>query len=94
MDARIQKAKDFLQYMQNWKGSVRHSKHFVSDQLWFDLQSMILGLSSKGQTGKVSKLQDKACYSKPGCTGKCVLSGQRVKRAERPHKVLSVYVNC
>lgn len=44
MDTRIQKAKDFLQYMQNWKGSVRHSKHFVSDQLWFDLQSMILGL--------------------------------------------------
>jgi hypothetical protein len=44
MDTRIQKAKDFLQYMQKWKGSVVLSiQSIVSDQL-FDLQSMILSL--------------------------------------------------
>ena len=61
-DTRIQRAKDFLQYMQRWKGSVAHAKNFVSDQLWFDLQSMILGLE---QVVKVKQARFPHSKTKP-----------------------------
>lgn len=45
-DRRIVKLQRALSYFQNWKSSISSSKEFLSDKLWFDLQSMILGFVS------------------------------------------------
>ena len=38
------KAREFLNYLQKWKDNAESPKEFLSDQLWFDLRSMIIGL--------------------------------------------------
>ena len=43
-DARLLKAREFLNYLQKWKDNAESTKEFLSDQLWFDLRSMIIGL--------------------------------------------------
>jgi hypothetical protein len=40
-DARISKAKYFLEYLKEWKAKSSSTKHFLSAQLWFDLRAMI-----------------------------------------------------
>lgn len=43
-DPRLLKAKEFLDYLKDWKAKAESPKEFLSDQLWFDLRSMIIGL--------------------------------------------------
>lgn len=43
-DTRLIKAQEFLEYLQRWKDNASSPKEFLSDQLWFDLRSMITGL--------------------------------------------------
>ena len=43
-DTRLIKAREFLDYLQRWKDNASSPKEFLSDQLWFDLRSMITGL--------------------------------------------------
>ncbi|KAL9977997.1 hypothetical protein ACROYT_G015469 [Oculina patagonica] len=43
-DPRSLKAREFLDYLQRWEENVSSPKEFLSDQLWFDLRSMIMGL--------------------------------------------------
>ena len=43
-DARLLKAREFLNYLQKWKDNAESPKEFLSDQSWFDLRSMIIGL--------------------------------------------------
>ncbi|XP_028418403.1 uncharacterized protein LOC114543743 [Dendronephthya gigantea] len=45
-DRRIVKMQEALQYFRNWKSTISTSKQFLSEKLWFDLQSMILGFVS------------------------------------------------
>lgn len=42
-DRRIVKMQEALQYFRDWKSNISSSKQFLSEKLWFDLQSMILG---------------------------------------------------
>lgn len=43
-DTRLIKAREFLDYLQRWKDNANSPKGILSDQLWFDLRSMIIGL--------------------------------------------------
>lgn len=43
-DARVVRAKEFLQDMTKWRESCSDPKNFFSDKLWFDMQAMVLGL--------------------------------------------------
>lgn len=43
-DARIVKAKEFIQDMETWRVTCQDPRHFFSDKLWFDLQAMVFGL--------------------------------------------------
>ncbi len=43
-DEKISKCKEFMEYLREWKKNAAESKHFLSDQLWFDLRSMTYGL--------------------------------------------------
>jgi len=43
-DARIIKAKEFIDHLKTWKGNTKTAKEFISDKLWFDLQAMVIGL--------------------------------------------------
>ena len=48
-DIRIPKLDKFLVYLQKWQEEVKESgqsRHFISDKLWFDLQSMIHGFKA------------------------------------------------
>lgn len=49
-DERIKKLDSFLTFLSNWKAEISgeggNSKHFISDKLWFDLQSMIHGFKA------------------------------------------------
>ena len=42
-DARLLAANEFLQFLTDWKSQATSPKHFLSDKLWFDLKSMIVG---------------------------------------------------
>ena len=53
-DPRLLQLKACLEYFKNWKGKVSDGKEFLSDKLWYDLQSMILGFISVVQV-KLSK---------------------------------------
>ena len=43
-DARVVRAKGFLQDMSMWRESCTDPKNFLSHKLWFDMQAMVLGL--------------------------------------------------
>ena len=46
-DERLQKLNKFYHWMCNWASETQgNSKHFISNKLWFDLQSMCLGFQS------------------------------------------------
>ena len=43
-DSRIVKAKEFVEDLREWKGGCASPKNFLSEKLWFDLQSTVYGL--------------------------------------------------
>ena len=49
-DRRLTKLLEVLQYFSNWKQGTSDNKEFISDKLWFDVQSMILGFRSMVKT--------------------------------------------
>ena len=44
MDPRLQKAKKFLRYLNEWKSNAEKPVDFITEKLWFDLSAMIIGL--------------------------------------------------